>query len=763
MLARNPWCVVTVAFAVVLPGAGCSSSSEPAASCGTPTPEQCKDADWLSSDPCGVKQREAMRADPGAFCNHVVVEASQAATEDLVPETVVDPETGATAEAKVLPNAAHGPSDLLMPQTAVGLDQQAAIGATSSGLSAAEQALRGQWDANGNRVASCREYVYEKYFEAARFEDAIAARHDDSPYVYDVAFGPVTATTSIGARVIAGQRLKMRDGYDMTVQAIAARPRHAIPDCTPSYGPPGSEYFLSNIFFAIPRAVFDGRVRAQVDPATAMAVDYGRCYERVPDPEPATSAADSWEWHRGRRAALLAKGITLAEMAARHGDVKAFQQALVEYEQPEPACCLESRSMPCCWDYLTITRPSIEARLAELFLKAYAAGCLGAGPTACDWSPGYFVESLRATFGGAKETDYQRCLEQTRDDFVALAHKEFPMPWGPWQTWMDYTQSVHMVEQYYADLAMWRAAYHASLPPEVKDPDGSLRPPASERSAHHEAGNALFGAYYEYLLAWSSPGLGLRTGSATLPCVRDLAARGSFTAGAWVFGSGRTEVLDAAFGAGLLTGVGGHLSVLDVQIWGQDQSPGQWTIVSSAFDVSKPLVQKTRTFTVAYIPITVAGGLSGTLHLEREVTLPVRSTLGDGCYDAVTLRARFNPWVRLEAFASAAVGTAVASAGIECALTLLRLETPYDLAVALALDGATGKLELRPSARGDLVVRTLDGRISLFVRVDVGLFDVGYSYDVFRWSGLRAQLPLFRTSYTLPLDDFVRFMSTAGP
>lgn len=763
MPARTPSALASAAVAALVLVIGCSKggSGAGASTCGTPTRAQCLDAAWLASDPCGVAEREAMRVDAAAFCNQVVVEASQAATEDLVPETVVDPNGGGTALAKVVPNASDGVDEILMPQTQVGLEQRAAMLATPSGLSTTEQALRAQWAANGSRVASCREYVYEKYLDDTRFEDAVAGRHDDFPYVYDVAFGPAAATTSIGSRVIAGQPLKMRDGSDMTVQSLAGRPHHALADCTPSYGPPGSEFYLKNVFAAVPRAVFE-RVRAQVDTGTAMFIEYSRCYERVADAPAATPGA-SWQWHRDRRAAVLARGISLAEMDAWYADVKAFQQALVAYEKPRPACCVTEPSMPCCTDYQA-TRASLEAWMGALFLKAYRAGCVGLDAAVCDWSPGYFVDDLRGTYGAAKEADYQRCVDRTKDDFAALAPRQFRMPNGSlWQTPMDYTGSARDIDRYFEDQALWLAAFYQALPADVKDPaTGAFRPPGGERSAHHEAGNSLFAAYYDYLLAWGSPELGPRPANPSAPCVKRLEARGSFTAGARAFGSLRTDVLDASFGADLANGVGGHLTVLGVQIWGQ--ASGGWTILSSSFDVSKDLLRKSRTFTVAYIPVTVAGGVSGTLHLEREARLTfVASPLGGGCYDGATLLVRFDPWVQLEAFASAAVGTAVASAGIECALTLLRLETPYDLGVTLAADGGTGKLRLTPSATGDLVVRTLDGRISLFVKVDLGLFDVGYSYDVFRWSGLKAQLPLFRSSYTLVLDDVLPVMAASGP
>src|SRR5512145_2749420 len=109
MLARAPSRLVRAALAAVLLFSGCSKDGGSGASpCGTPTAKQCLDPAWLASDPCGVAQREAMRIDPRAFCNQIVLDASEAATEDLVPETVIDPETGATVDARRVPNAEDG-------------------------------------------------------------------------------------------------------------------------------------------------------------------------------------------------------------------------------------------------------------------------------------------------------------------------------------------------------------------------------------------------------------------------------------------------------------------------------------------------------------------------------------------------------------------------------------------------------------------------------------------------------------------------------
>lgn len=50
------------------------------------------------------------------------------------------------------------------------------------------QLAREAWDANGIRVDSCEEYVYEKYYDYSLFEDAAAALGEDYRAVFDIAY-----------------------------------------------------------------------------------------------------------------------------------------------------------------------------------------------------------------------------------------------------------------------------------------------------------------------------------------------------------------------------------------------------------------------------------------------------------------------------------------------------------------------------------------------------------------------------------------------
>lgn len=67
---------------------------------------------------------------------------------------------------------------------------------------------RDTWEANGDKVSSCEEYVFEKYYEYTRFEDAVArAGLDDPRAAFNVAYGDASQSTSIGTLGVAQEKV----------------------------------------------------------------------------------------------------------------------------------------------------------------------------------------------------------------------------------------------------------------------------------------------------------------------------------------------------------------------------------------------------------------------------------------------------------------------------------------------------------------------------------------------------------------------------
>lgn len=65
------------------------------------------------------------------------------------------------------------------------------LGAHVTGLSPLDEARRDQWEANGNQVASCEEYVYERFYNMNKYEDEVARHGGDFRAYVDVAYAPM--------------------------------------------------------------------------------------------------------------------------------------------------------------------------------------------------------------------------------------------------------------------------------------------------------------------------------------------------------------------------------------------------------------------------------------------------------------------------------------------------------------------------------------------------------------------------------------------
>jgi len=389
-----------------------------------------------------------------AACLVVFREINDEALTGLPEEPEADPDELAGEDGLYfqVPNPGARLSDVSFGMTRIGIAHQgAATVEEDGGLSQEEEDRREVWAGNGLRVRDCAEYVYEKYYDYSLFEDAIAGRVEDDPFITELAFGHPALSTSIAMRRLFTLELHSKNGNDLPQQDIRA-PYGWIP-CTDDNR---DAYYdlegLRNPFFLMPFTLF---AEGSSERTLIQAGRYTSGYDYSLGPRP-------WEWHLQQRLAAQASGYSYAELDAAHEVITQFVQTLKEYNRywrgqylgglygttkwgqcggcrtpllcmaglgiPEARTCLgtpaqcasENACMQewqnACGDY----HASLLARLRELFQQANALGCLDleAEFTVCDWSPRRFVEDLRALFDQAMEADYQRCLDLTEDDFL---------------------------------------------------------------------------------------------------------------------------------------------------------------------------------------------------------------------------------------------------------------------------------------------------------------------------------------------------------
>jgi hypothetical protein len=155
------------------------------------------------------------------------------------------------------------------------------------------------------------------------------------------------------------------------------------------------------------------------------------------------------------------------------------------------------------------------------------------------------------------------------------------------------------------------------------------------------------------------------------------------------------------------------------------------------YSLEKAFIEHDQQLMIGPIPVTLHADVTGTIGVSSTLTV---TTTAPFSLSSVT-----TPSLNLTVNASAAVGTAFVSAGVEGSLTLLDLSVPLNLSYSSA--GRTF------NASNSLNVATLDGSIDLFaqVKVDLGIYsyEKKYTKGIASWDGYAWNKVLLSTSGSL--------------
>lgn len=183
------------------------------------------------------------------------------------------------------------------------------------------------WATNGT-IASCAEYVWEKYYDYSRFEDSARLCGKDLECVYDVAFNRATVQQNGNFPVPGGVSVVVTPG-------IAHRNNLRRFDGTPmeKIGLHGT--LPKNAFFETPTSFL--KKKALSGPADVRALYLSIATRLETNPRYAIGAGqtykDEWTWHESMHDAQVPLGITPGERIAIDWRLARITRLLQEYWQ----------------------------------------------------------------------------------------------------------------------------------------------------------------------------------------------------------------------------------------------------------------------------------------------------------------------------------------------------------------------------------------------------------------------------------------------
>lgn len=441
---------------------------------------------------------------------------------------------------------------------------------------------------------------------------------------------------------------------------------------------------------------------------------------------------------------------------------------------------------------------AIDAEIEQALLDARDLGCLeldAANP--CDWSPRRFAQRVNDLFVAEREADFQYCRENTPQGFAQLEGEHMGIPHegvvkyptilpalGEEETACfvnedhdlgvgadpdcadcnDWNHGTWLVDQYFkcieARKELILEVVVSEVGPEVLGADQTLKLQGSAGELH-KLGNGDFNVKAAYGFGWSLGEFqGFMDDEAVNHCHLKPEGFGYFDIEATALGFTQSLVHASAH-ARLGDGADGELEIpasvtpnrIEVQILDQDLFDPIETVVDTQFNVVKDewseggtLISVQATFTIVFVPVTIKGGVAGEIGvgyaIEGEVPLEPQT----GNCDVIRFTGSFSPFAQVDAFASVSIDAVIAEAGIRVDLTLVRVDLPFDVTVAIGIfeDAVLG---LRIDANLDLVVSLLSGSLSVYFRV---LWEE-IKGTIFSWDGPRFEMNLLNTQLQVPL------------
>lgn len=394
--------------------------------------------------------------------------------------------------------------------------------------------------------------------------------------------------------------------------------------------------------------------------------------------------------------------------------------------------------------------------------------CLDPKGFGCDWMPQDFVDRYVTQnigyAGAAKEADYRECKRFTGGGDITSP--DIAGKIGISAANRKSLTAINNVLFYRDDF--W-AKVMKNVPVKQQDDFGTVR------TDSNHIGDGDFGGGYDYTLGWHLKVFKRYDAAAAAkdpdppadpehkygwPCRVGGNLQAKFKAGAVLFGED-FNILDAN---GIISSndaddakayVNAKLYVVGYDVFDTRDLDGAspngdfdltYALQKVYMDGGKPQLLELP-FQVGPVTITVSAGIAYDYGVM--IALSAGAAAKNSCSVSAVVfgaQATFTPFADLGVWvdADASIAGGLVGVGVEVDLTLVGLQLPFNVKLALAVEG--NQIGLTFDARLDLVLTTLKGELDFYIKafwIKVG------SFTIVKWDGFSHKFPVFKTPHTL--------------
>jgi hypothetical protein len=427
---------------------------------------------------------------------------------------------------------------------------------------------------------------------------------------------------------------------------------------------------------------------------------------------------------------------------------------------------------------LTLMLAQTDDELEAALLHARDLGCLDVtGPNKCDWSPRLFYQRVQDPYSRYREPEYQRCLEKTAQDGFGIIRT--PPSFAVSGTVVsvkhhgvdrvcnlpDYGINPDSVDLFVACHDRFAAKSVLALQSALAG-EGTVYGPkffGKQMGDSAQVGNDNFNVSMSYAMGWRIDNLDAVVHDNH--CALQPSVDGSFdvTAKALFL---EQKLLHADARAELKAEGKAHarLEILGESIWTKDSTlvPHAFNVIDASGGLDATLLSASATFVIVVVPITIRGGVAGSVGAGASIGGGTPEGSASGCARGnIYLTGAFKPFAHVNGFASASVDLIIVEAGVKMTLTLVDAELPLEAELLFKLENPTDPdLTLYAKTNLDLVLSLMSGSLKAYAEICYIIDCDKYETTIFSWDGPSFKKNLFHSEFQISLGPIITWATS---